>query len=79
MTTSAELLPKDNCGCSCHSFPGIRHIVPCCDAPAYKETVEYAIDSLSNVDRELVFHLLGPTNGQKERLAYAQRADARRA
>ena len=27
------LAAQPNCGCMCHSFPGVRHVAPCCDAP----------------------------------------------
>lgn len=25
--------PQPNCGCMCHSVPGVRHVAACCDAP----------------------------------------------
>ncbi len=41
-------------------------------------TVEEALDALSNLDRELIFYLIGRDAADKERIKYAKRADARR-
>lgn len=28
------------CGCSCHRWPGVKHMVACCDAPPYESQQE---------------------------------------
>lgn len=33
-----HLLPRPlGCGCDCHEYPGVAHIVPCCDAPRVED------------------------------------------
>lgn len=34
-----DFLPKPrNCGCPCHTEPGVMHVAACCDAPPYQES-----------------------------------------
>ena len=30
---SSRLVPRPNCGCPGHTWPGVSHVAPCCDVP----------------------------------------------
>ncbi len=38
-----ECGPPPGCGCSCHRWPGVKHIVACCDEPPLRSEDEQAV------------------------------------
>jgi hypothetical protein len=33
---------RDDCGCDCHRTPGVKHVMACCDKPAFETKYEMA-------------------------------------
>lgn len=41
---------RDDCGCSCHRVPGVKHVMPCCDKPQASDAFYRIYDDCEKCD-----------------------------